>query len=187
MARGRGGNVQELDEVDAPEVDETEVTDEVETTEGGEQAEKPAKAKKEPAKGDLPEGYVTPVGLAKELSKPKDGNPDNDDADNWYHTGKNGLHEVKPQMVYSYIKNAPENSKAPIETVQDSIGGDRQVFALQAGLDWWDAKNARVNERKASASAKEQAKAERAAKKAAESNAEESVEAEATEEVLEAE
>jgi hypothetical protein len=107
-------------------------------------AEKPAKAKKEPARGDLPEGYVTPVGFAKIL-------------------GEKGLQknregevvkDVKPQMVYSYIKNAPKDDPFPLENVKDSLDKERQVVKTEAGITWWERKNKRTEERKANAKAK---------------------------------
>jgi hypothetical protein len=79
-------NVEEVETVETEEVA-------VEATEFAE--EKPKKEKKGPARGDLPEGYVTPVQLAKELTDKK------------MHTNRQGeVAEVAPQMVYSYIKNA---------------------------------------------------------------------------------
>src|SRR5690606_25408877 len=61
-----------------------------------------------PKRGELPEGYVTPVGLAKVLSERK------------LHTNRQGeAVEVKPQMVYSYSKHAPKDDPFPIETVTD--------------------------------------------------------------------
>lgn len=133
---------QDVETVDAPEVDETATPVEGETTE--------TKAKKEPARGQLPEGYVTPIGLAKELGtrglqKDREGNV---------------LTEVRPQMVYSYMKNAPKDDPFPIETVKDSIDKDRQALKLEEGIAWWERKNARTEARKTNA-------AEKAAKKAA--------------------
>src|SRR5689334_5846487 len=110
------------DEVENPTADETE--DVAVATEGGEKSE--PKAKKEPARGELPEGYVTPIGLAKALTEQK------------LHTNREGeVVEVKPQMVYSYIKNAPKDHPFPIETVKDSLGKDRQALKLEDGLTWW--------------------------------------------------
>lgn len=109
------------------------------------------KAKKEPARGDLPEGVLTPVGFAKELTKLE------------LHTAKDGSHEVKPQMVYSYIRNASKSAPFPVEVVKDSLGHDRQVINVEAGIAWWTAKNERVAERAANAKAKEDKKAEKVA------------------------
>jgi len=138
MARNRG-------DVLDPEVEDTTDT----ASEGTEAAEKPAKAKKEPKRGELPEGYVTPVGLAKALSE------------------KEGV-EIKPQMIYSYIKNAPKDDRLPLEDVTDSVGATRSVVKLDAGLAWWDRKNQRVAARKENAATKKATKeANKAAKAAA--------------------
>jgi hypothetical protein len=161
MARGNRSNVAELDDVDAPEVDveatDEEATDEVE--EGTEEV-KAEKAPKEKARGDLPEGYVTPVGLAKVLSEAKEDG-------SFYHTARDGSHEVKPQMVYSYVRNAPKDNPFPLVDVEDSIGATRKVVKLDEGLAWWEAKNERASAKKANAAAKAQAKAEKAANKPA--------------------
>jgi hypothetical protein len=127
-----------------------------------------AAAKKEPARGDLPEDIVTPVGLAKLLSKPIDGNAENTDASNFYHTDKNGGHEVKPQMVYSYMKNASKEDPFPVITTEDSIGKQRQTVKVSEGLAWWSRKNERAAARKASAAEKAEKSAAAKAKKEAE-------------------
>jgi hypothetical protein len=159
--------VQNLD-VDVPqENDEVEdLSDAPVESEGG---EKPAKkaAAKEPSRGQLPDGHVTPVGLAHALSQPLDGNPENLDPSNWRYTKKtDGSHVVAPQMVYSYIKNASKDDPFPGKTVQDSLGKDREnVVTLEEGLAWWDNKAKRTEERRQNAAAKAAAKAERAATK----------------------
>jgi hypothetical protein len=160
-------------EVEAIVADET---DEVETVEesNGKEAKAP-KAPKEPKRGTLPEGYVTPVGLAGVLSE-------------------RGLHQnragetvaVQPQMVYSYIRSAPKDDPAPVEIVTDSIGKERQALQVDKAIAWWERKNARVSERKQNAAAKAQKKAENAAKKE-QAASEEVTEAEGTEAVVEAE
>lgn len=145
----------------APEVEDV-VDDGVEDTSGAvatdteaSDAEKPAKAKKEPARGDLPEGYVTPVQLAKVLTE------------KGLHTDRSGaVVEVKPQMVYSYMKNAPKEDPFPVETIKDSLGHDRQATKTDDAVAWWERKNARVAERKANATAKAEKKAARAEAKA---------------------
>jgi hypothetical protein len=104
------------------------------------------KAKAEPKRGELPEGYVTPIGLAKALSQEKDGTNDS----------------VKPQMVYSYIKNAPAAHPFPSEVVTDSIGAQRNALKLEEGLKWFHEKDARVAERKQNAAAKAEKKAAKA-------------------------
>ena len=79
------------------------------------------KAKKGPARGTLPDNFVTPVGLAKILGE------------QGLQTNRAGdvLAEVKPQMVYSYIKNAPENDPFPLENVTDSLGKERQAVDVE--------------------------------------------------------
>jgi hypothetical protein len=146
-------------------VDVEVITDEV-TPETS--AEKPAKAKKEPARGDLPEGYVTPVGLAHELGR------------RGLQRNKEGevLETVPPQMVYSYMNNASENDPFPIETVTDSIGKERSALQLEEGIAWWERKNERAAARRANALEKAQKKAAAAANKP-----ESTDEAEAAEEV----
>jgi hypothetical protein len=137
-------------------------SDVAETEEAPATEEKQPKAKKEPKRGDLPEGYVTPVGLAAILTERK------------LHTNRDGeIVEVKPQMVYSYIKNASKEDPFPIETVKDSIGAERQAVKVDEGVAWWTRKNERVAARKANA-------AEKAAKK--EANAKAKAEAAAKEE-----
>jgi predicted transcriptional regulator len=145
---------------DVETVDETEETNvQVDGQENAE--EKAPKKKAEPKRGDLPEGYVTPIGLAKVLTE-------------------RGLHqnragetvEVRPQMVYSYIKNAPKDDAFPLETVTDSIGKERQAVKTEDGVAWWERKNSRVEARKANAKEKADKKAARAAEKAQAAEAE---------------
>jgi hypothetical protein len=124
-------------------------------------AKKEAKPKKEPARGDLPDGYVTPVGLAHALNEAKLGKEDEE----------GNYQPIPPQVVYSYIKNAPKDYPFPIETIQDSLGKDRQVVKVEAGLEWWRAKNERAAARRANAAEKAKAAAEKAAKKASETPA----------------
>jgi hypothetical protein len=151
----------DVEEVETPDAEQETVA------EGTQETPKETKVKAEPKRGQLPDGVVTPVGLAALLSLPLDGNKENDDPSNWRHTSKNGSHAVAPQMVYSYINNASKDAAFPVETVKDSIGADRQVVKIEAGLAWWDAKNQRVASRKESAAKKAAAKAERAANKPA--------------------
>lgn len=148
---------------------ENEEVESVDTPEASEEGKTP-KAKKEPKRGELPEGYVTPIGLAHELTK-------------------RGLHqnragetvEVRPQMVYSYMKNAPKDDAFPSETVTDSIGAERNAVKLDAGIAWWERKNERVSQRKANAAAKAEKKAQREAQKAQEATEAEGSEESATE------
>jgi hypothetical protein len=132
-----------------------------ETVESGEKATAP-KAKKEPARGDLPEGYVTPVGFAKVLSE------------KGLQANREGVvqTEVKPQMVYSYIKNAPKDDKFPLEQVKDSLGHERDAVLTEKGIEWWERKNARVAARTTNAKEKADKKAAAAAKRAEEKTTE---------------
>lgn len=152
------------------DVDTPEVETEVEETSGPEATATTPKAKKEPARGDLPEGYVTPIGLAKELGK------------RGLQANREGevLTEVRPQMVYSYIKNAPKTDPFPMETVTDSIGKERQALKLDEGIAWWERKNERTAARKANA-AEKAAKKEANAKKKAEATEAEAESGEAVE------
>jgi hypothetical protein len=144
------------------DVETVEETEEVATPEASAEGETKTSKKAEPKRGTLPEGYVTPVGLAKVIGE------------KGLQTNREGevLSEVKPQMVYSYMKNAPKDDPFPIETVQDSLGNDRQALKLDAGVEWWERKNKRTAERKENAKAKAEAKEKRAAEKAAATEAE---------------
>lgn len=137
-------------------------TEEVETVETPTEGESTPKAKKEPARGDLPEGYVTPIGLAKELGK------------RGLQRNREGvvLEEVRPQMVYSYIKNAPKEDPFPLETVTDSIGKERQALKLDEGIAWWERKNERAASRKQNAAEKKAKKEAAAAARAEAAEAE---------------
>jgi hypothetical protein len=124
-------------DVDVPADDEADTISE--PTADGTPA-KPVKATRPKA----PEGYVKPVEFAKLLSE---------------HLGKT----VPPQVVYSYIKNnSGETSKNPFPTHE--VDGYEWYIKPAEGLEWWDAKNARVSAGKA-------ARAEKAAKKSASSAA----------------
>jgi predicted transcriptional regulator len=159
MARNRSADVE------TP----AEETEQVDTPEASAEGTEP-KGKKEPARGQLPDGYVTPIGLAKVLTE------------RGLHQNRQGeTVEVRPQMVYSYIKNAPKDDKFPSETITDSIGKERNAVQLEAGVQWWERKNARVAARKENAAKKAAAKEQRAAQKA-----QEATEAEGSEEQGEA-
>jgi hypothetical protein len=124
---------------------------------------------KGPQRGDLPEGFVTPVGFAKIV------------AEKGLQKNKFGevLTTVPPQMIYSYERNAKKDDPFPTETIQDSKGTNRRVVNVEKGLAWWERKNARTEERKTNAAAKADKKATAAATTA--------TEAEASEPVVEAE
>lgn len=152
-----------VDEVDVPSEDDG-VEEVIATTEGEAKEDKPKKEAK-PKRGELPDGLVTPVQFAKELSKPLDDNAENLDPSNWRYThSKTGDHAVAPQMVYSTLKGAGK-SKNPltIRTVTDSEGQTREnILNLEEALAWWDAKN----ERKVTSAQAAKEKAEKKAEKA---------------------
>jgi len=154
-----------------PDVDTSEEGEETAgTPEASEGA--PKAAKKAPARGKLPEGYVTPVGLAKVLGE------------RGLQKNKAGetLTTVPPQMVYSYMRNAGEKDPFPIETVKDDQGNERQALLLEKGIEWWERKNARAATRAENA----RAKAAKAAEKKTEGESS-TDEAEATGDEAEAE
>jgi hypothetical protein len=129
-------NFDDVEEVDEPEeeIDAAETTTE-------------AKAEKEPAKpkrGDLPEGWVTPIQFAKVLGE------------KGLHTDRDGnvVDEVKPQMVYSYMKNSPKDDRLEPTDIKDSNDVTRSALKLDDALAWWERKNARAAERKANAAEK---------------------------------
>lgn len=79
---------------------------------------------------ELPEGYLTLVGFAKYLQKPK---------------SQGGRYViVKPQVLYSTAKNT---KSFPVETHVDG----RQIINIEKGLEWWDQKEQRKAERAAEA------------------------------------
>lgn len=148
MARRDNADVEAL-----ATADETEETVESPAEAG---AEKVSKAKG-PKRGDLPEGVVTPVGLAKILTEKK------------LHTNKAGeIVAVAPQMVYSYMKNSTKDDRLETHAVTDSAGVERQVLDIDKAVAWWERKNTRTAERKANAAAKATKAAEKAAAKPAE-------------------
>lgn len=141
----------EVDEADL-DVDDIDLESEEDETEGDEKPAKVKKEKKGPARGELPEGFVTPVTLAKVLTERR------------LHTNREGeVVEVKPQMVYSYIKNAPKDHAFPMQKVTDSLGKERNAVNLEEGIAWWEAKNERAKARKENAAAKATKKAEKPA------------------------
>jgi hypothetical protein len=90
-------------------------------------------------KHDLPsDEWVTPVGLAKVISKERMG-------------GK----ELRPQMVYGWIKN----SKALAAFVKKHTDG-RNIIRVEDGLAWFDEKEKRKAERAAAAEAAPEAVAQ---------------------------
>jgi hypothetical protein len=164
-------------DVDLPAADET---DEVPANENS-GAEPKAKAEKARARGDLPahedpeDKWVTPVQFAKELTAHLAAKGE---------SNKKGLintetNQIPPQQIYSYERNAPKDNPMPTTTVTDSIGVERKVLSLKTGLEWWDNKSVRKQERAEAKAAKE---AEKAQKKATAATAAPVAEAEATDE-----
>lgn len=158
------------DEVSEPDADVdvdsgSEDDDEVEEVTAVTPTGKPVKsASKEPARPPVPEGYISPVAAAKKLgehltAKAREEDPDAPQI------------EVRPQVVYSYIKNS-KGGKNPIPTYEE--GGRSNLLKLDEFLAWWDEKDQRVAERKANAAAKEAKKAEKAKAAPAATEAEES-------------
>jgi len=154
--------VQEDLDVETPT--EPDADDEVEELPAGTDASedaKPKAAKKEkaqPKRGELPDGYVTPIGLTKAINER-----------GLYRNREGEVAELKPQMVYSYIKNAPKDRPYPGETVTDSVGASREnCVTLEKGLEWWKQKNAAADERRKNAAEKAaKAKAAKEKKEAA--------------------
>jgi hypothetical protein len=156
MARKGRTQTMSIETVDQDvDVDVTSDAEEEVTVEATTPAEKPApKAKKEPKRGDLPENYITPVGLARVITERK------------LHTNRDGeIAELAPQMVYSYIKNAPKNDQFPfakttledgteVDGIKDSVGALRPAAKLDEALAWWERKKARAGARKANAAEK---------------------------------
>lgn len=140
-----------------PDVDTPAEDDEVEEVPSGTAAApadpKAEKPKKESSRPAVPEGYVSPVQFAKILTE---------------HLRANGKldenQEVRPQVVYSYIKNNGPDSKNPFPAKKgEDVGapGRSVVLKAQEGLDWWDAKDERVAKGKQDRAAKAAAKAEK--------------------------
>jgi hypothetical protein len=136
-------------DVEEPDEDVEETDGESEETESGESTDK---APKKPTKGDLPEGFVTPIQFAKILGERE------------LHTDRDGnvVKDVKPQMVYSYMKNSPKDDRLEPQEIEDSNGVKRSVLVLEEALAWWARKNERAAQRKANAAEKAQKAANKA-------------------------
>jgi hypothetical protein len=153
MSRNRTENTV-VEDVDVP-VETTEVEDTVSDTAGTEAASDPSTANKPPkmpARPDAPEGYVTPINFANALK------------------AQRGV-ELRPQVVYSYIKN--QSKVDPFPSVDSTTLGEqksRPLVNLEEGLAWFDRKEQRKTERSQNAQAKAAAKAEKAAARAESGN-----------------
>lgn len=128
----------EHEDLDVENLEDDDETDEVDTEAVQQKATKAEPKTTTRKRGDLPEGYVTPIGLAKELSR--------------LGYGKDGT--LAPQVVYSYIKNAPASHPFPMEEIEDSLNNKRNALKLKAGVQWWKEMRERVEARKANAAAK---------------------------------
>jgi hypothetical protein len=162
MARRDTSDTAVVDEVDVPDAD----TDTA-PAEGTSETKS-----KEPARPPVPEGFVSPVGFAKELTKHLEARG----ATNSKGEAITVKNPIPPQQIYSMIRNSSKNNPFPVH----EEGGRKNLIRLSEGLSWWDAKDERVAERKANAEAKATAKAQRQA-------AGEGEQAESTSEVVEAE
>jgi hypothetical protein len=134
-----------LDEVETVSPDELDEVGEAEAQQanGNEGGTTKAAKTKSPKRGKLPEGYVTPTELAKHLTERK------------LHIGRSGEPtEVKPQQVYSYIKNASADDPHPLEQVVDDAGNTRQALKLHEGIAWWERHAKKAAERREKAANK---------------------------------
>jgi hypothetical protein len=147
-------------DVDAEDEIEDTGTDEAPKT------DKPAKAKKESTRPPVPEGYVSPVKFASELTA-------HAEAQGWTDTKGNpitGDNPIKPQIVYSYIKNnTGDGAKHPFPT--HPAEGRAFVVKVDEGIEWWTALRERTAASKAAAAEKREKKAN-AAKTSAQAAAE---------------
>jgi hypothetical protein len=171
------GDTEELNEVDTPEAldDEPEDTVDASATPVSEGA-KPAAAPKAPARPAPPTGLITPVQFAKTLTEHLEAKGFSNK--NGPVTSKSDTspgNPIPPQYIYSMINQGSKpNAKNPIPTYVSAHDGTvyktgeqpegtplARVNLMKAdeGLDWWDAKDARV-------AASKTAKAEKAAKAA---------------------
>lgn len=148
-----GTPADEAEETEAEDASDDEVPAEVAEAP---KAEKPAKAKPEPKRAPLPEGYTTPVGLAKVITE------------RGLYQGKREDGVLTSQSMYVYIKNNGEGSQHPFPL--EVIDG-RPCMKIEAGVQWWKEHQARVAA-KAEAAAKRKAEAaEKAAQRAAKAEA----------------
>ena len=155
------GQVDENTDLDV-DVDTALGEDEVDTipADGGTAeapADKGAKTKKESTRPPVPEGKVSPVAFAKILTDHL--RQDHPELGVRLPADK----EVRPQVVYSYIKNNPAGSKNPFPTHE--APGRAVVLDPQEALNWWDEKDRRVTKGKQERAAKAAAKAEKDAAK----------------------
>jgi hypothetical protein len=146
----------DVEDVPAGAVEETDtpVADATPTT-----GDKPAKAEKTPARPPVPEGYITPVEFAKVLTKHLKERNAVDTQGRPFGDGEGEI-VVKPQIVYSYLKNNGPESKNPIPQYEN-MAGRKVLLKTDEVLAWWDAKDERVAASKASAKEKAAKKSEK--------------------------
>jgi hypothetical protein len=142
-------------DVDAPQAVEAEDTVVATGTDAAPKADGETKETKS-TRPAVPEGKVSPVAFAKLLTEHLRKQDDRFGPEPRLAEGA----EVKPQIVYSYIKNNGEGSKNPVPATKAE--GRAAVVDPQAGLEWWDAKDLRVREQKKAAADKAAKKAEKA-------------------------
>jgi hypothetical protein len=147
------------------EDDETEVVGDGKTA-----APKDEKAAKEKTtRPAVPQGYIAPVEFAKVLTAHlREEHPEL----GVRLPSPSGKTEVKPQEVYSYIKNNDAGSKNPFPAVKgDDINPETQkpyapgralILKAEDGLKWWDEKDLRVKAGKVERAEKAARKAEKA-------------------------
>jgi len=137
------GAIDTADEIDLDVEEPDADVEDVDEVAEGPTADKPAKPKEDakPKRGDLPTGYVTPIGFAKILGE------------KGLHTDRDGnvVKDVKPQMVYSYMKNSPQSDRLETTAVKDSNGNERQALKIDEAIKWWERKNERAAQRKQNA------------------------------------
>jgi hypothetical protein len=108
---------------------------------------------KAPARPVVPEGFITPVQFAKELT------------DRERKAGRIAEGEViAPQVIYSYVNQGKKAGADPVKTLRSySEGGRENLLKREEAFAYWDAKAQRVQDRKDAKAAKEKAAAEKAA------------------------
>jgi hypothetical protein len=131
-----------LDEVDTPQVDETD------TPVKDEAPKKVVKKVGGQTRPPVPEGYITPVQWAKELSEAatKTGRANGE-------LKENEVYEIPPQQIYSYLNQAKKSgAKNPLPS--HSAGGRNNLLKRDEVNAWWAAKEQRKAERAAGGGSK---------------------------------
>jgi hypothetical protein len=147
MARGNADVVDES--VDTPTTGEVDTPAAEGTTTSAPKSSRPK----------LEDGLVSPIEFRNTLAKPTD-------------EGGRGV-DIRPQIVYSYIRNQSKNDPFPVV-----MSNGRPGVKLEDALAWWDRKEQRKTEREANKAAKEAAAAAKAAEAPAEAEGAVATEAE---------